>query len=104
MEVDYIALGQRIRSRRRALHLTQEALAERVGISASFLGHIERGSRVLSVETLVSLCTTLSATPNELLGMEHTALAAQLPQHVTVCVPSFLQGMADLLNNEQISE
>lgn len=52
MEVDYVALGQRIRSHRCALHLTQEELAERVGISASFLGHIERGSRVLSVETL----------------------------------------------------
>ena len=104
MEVDYVALGQRIRSHRRALHLTQEALAERVGISASFLGHIERGSRVLSVETLVALCTALSATPNELLGMGHTALAAQLRQRVTVNVPSFLQGLTDLLKNERISE
>lgn len=102
--LDYQALGQRIRSHRRALHLTQEALAERVGISASFLGHIERGSRVLSVETLVALCTTLSATPNELLGMEHTALAAQLPQRVTVSAASLLQGVTDLLKNLQIPE
>ena len=102
--MDYQALGQRIRTRRRALQLTQEALAERVGISASFLGHIERGTRVLSVETLLSLCQALAATPDELLGMEHTALAAQLPQRVTVSAASLLQGVTDLLKNLQIPE
>lgn len=50
--------------------LTQEQLAEAADISASFLGHIERGSRVLSVDTLLRLCTALRVTPNELLGME----------------------------------
>ncbi|MBQ7848452.1 MAG: helix-turn-helix transcriptional regulator [Clostridia bacterium] len=102
--MDYQALGQRIRTRRRAQQLTQEALAERVGISASFLGHIERGTRVLSVETLLSFCQALAATPDELLGMEHTALAAQLPQRVTVSAASLLQGVTDLLKNLQIPE
>lgn len=68
--VDYAALGERVRRFRREQHLTQEQLAERVGISASFLGHIERGERVLSMETFIGLCCGLSITPNELLGME----------------------------------
>ena len=102
--MDYGALGQRVRYLRRSAGLTQSALAERVGVSASFLGHVERGTRVLSVETLLALCNALSATPNELLGMEHASLSSQLPERVMVSVPSLLQGMADLLKNLQISE
>ena len=102
--MDYKAFGQRVRNLRRLAMLTQAELAERAGISASFLGHVERGTRVLSVETLVALCQALGVTPNELLGLEYASMTAQLPLHVTVCVPSFLQGMADLLKNEQISE
>ena len=53
--VDYKDLGRRVRALRRAAHLTQEELAEQVGISASFMGHVERGSRVASLDTLVAL-------------------------------------------------
>lgn len=97
--MDYKAMGQRVRNLRRAAGLTQTELAKQVGISASFLGHIERGTRVLSVETLMALCKALDATPNELLGMAHAKLSSQLPDSVTVSVPSLLQGMADLLKN-----
>ena len=102
--IDYVAIGQRIRALRRGAKLTQEELAQQAGISASFLGHIERGSRVLSVETLLALCGALSTTPNELLGMECVTLSAQLPERVMVSTPSLLQGVADLLKNLQISE
>ena len=49
---DYAAMGTRIRARRRELKLTQEKLAERVGISNSFVGHIERGEKKASLETI----------------------------------------------------
>lgn len=101
---DYVAMGQRIRALRRGAMLTQEELAQQAGISASFLGHIERGTRVLSVETLMALCNALGVTPNELLGMEYASLSAPLPERVIVSVPSLLQGVADLLKNLQISE
>ena len=58
--MDYIALGKRVRTSRLQLRWTQEMLAERVGISVSFLGHIERGSRKASLETLVSLANSLN--------------------------------------------
>lgn len=66
--MDYKDLGARIRTARRRLSLTQEELAEKTGISASFLGHIERGTRVASLETLVALCNTLNVTPEYLLS------------------------------------
>lgn len=38
----------------------------------SFLGHIERGSRIMSLETFVSICRALDAGADELLwGVAH---------------------------------
>ena len=77
--IDYTDMGHRIRIARRKQSLTQEALAEKVGISASFLGHIERGSRIASLETLIALCNTLKTTPNELL---RASLDDELTEHM----------------------
>ena len=65
--IDYRDLGGRIRMLRRVEHLTQTELAEKLGISLSFMGHIERGSRVASLETLVTICNELKTTPTHLL-------------------------------------
>lgn len=65
--MNYQDLGMRVRTLRQQMGLTQEVLAEKVGISASFMGHIERGTRVASLETLVALCNTLNTTPDYLL-------------------------------------
>ncbi len=64
----FISLGQRIRKTRRDKMLTQERLSEDAGISASFLGHIERGSRKASIETLVLLANALDIDANSLLA------------------------------------
>ena len=53
------AIGRRLRKQRLTLQLTQEQLAEKAGISFSFLGHIERGTRIASVETLARLSKAL---------------------------------------------
>ncbi len=66
--MDYMALGRRVRKRRKEMRLTQEMLAEKAAISPSFLGHIERGSRILSLDTLLRLCEALETTANDLLG------------------------------------
>ena len=40
--MDYQALGKRIREERLKLHLTQEKLAEDIGVSNTYIGLIER--------------------------------------------------------------
>ena len=50
-------------------HMTQEKLAERANISLSFLGHIERGTRKLSVETLYHIAESLKCSTDELMGI-----------------------------------
>ena len=50
--INYPEVGARIRQQREHIGMTQEQLGEACDLSASFVGHIERGSRKLSVESL----------------------------------------------------
>ena len=71
-DLDYGKIGMRIRQARKAKKLTQSELAGQCGISMSFLGHIERGTRIMSLETFVSICAALDAEADELLwGVAH---------------------------------
>ena len=67
--MDYAALGNRVRIRRSLLGITQAQLAERINVSTSYIGHIERGSRILSVNVLAALCTALQTSADFLLGI-----------------------------------
>lgn len=51
--MDYGMLGKRIKEERVKRHISREKMAEDLDISASYVGHIERGERCLTVETLV---------------------------------------------------
>jgi len=62
-KIDYVDFGVRLRKLRRQQGFTQDELAQAVGISTSFLGHLERGSRIPSMETLCMLCNTLKVFP-----------------------------------------
>ena len=95
--MDYILLGQRIRRYRQEKNLTQEQLAELVGISPSFLGHIERGSRIASLETVMKFCEVLDVTPNRLLSNVLQPDMA-LPETITLAPQEFLQEVARLLS------
>ena len=95
--MDYILLGQRIRHYRHAKKLTQEQLAERVDISPSFLGHIERGSRIASLETVMKFCEVLDVTPNKLLS-NVLQPEVELPETITLVPQEFLQEVARLLS------
>lgn len=57
--IDYKEMGNRIRVRRKELGLTQEKLAEKVEISTSHMGEIERGTSICSLAVLVNIATVL---------------------------------------------
>ena len=65
--MDYRKLGMRVRQQRVLNRLTQEQLAEKAGVSSSFIGHIERGEKKASVETVVALCNAMDISPSVLL-------------------------------------
>lgn len=57
---ELLLLGERLRNRRTALDLTQEAVANQVDISLRFYQMIERGERKVSLDTLIGLSKTLN--------------------------------------------
>ncbi len=49
---DDINIGERLREIRENMNMTREEFSEKIDITDSFLGQIERGERSLSVKTL----------------------------------------------------
>lgn len=65
--MDYYKIGQRIRKVRKAQGLSQEQLAERVGISVTHMSHIETGNTKLSLAVFVRLARSLDIQTDDLL-------------------------------------
>ena len=65
--MDYYAIGQRIRKVRKAKQLSQEQLAEKVGISTTHMSHIETGNTKLSIEVFAQIAVALDSRADELL-------------------------------------
>lgn len=60
-------LGNRIQRRRKQLNLTQEELAEKAGISTVYLGYLEQGRNVPSLEVLEKISKALKINIKDLL-------------------------------------
>lgn len=48
-------IGNKIYQLRRSINMTQQELADKIGISVTFLSEIENGRKSMSVDTLVNL-------------------------------------------------
>ena len=59
-------LSQMIRDKRKELSISQEKLAEKVGVTPSFVGQVERGESLPSVETLFAFVRFLNLDVNSL--------------------------------------
>ena len=66
-QLDYKALGARIRKVRKDKNITQEQLGEICALSAAHIGHIERGTRIPSLETVFRISSALSVSMDYLL-------------------------------------
>ncbi|MDR2600409.1 MAG: helix-turn-helix domain-containing protein [Oscillospiraceae bacterium] len=65
--MDYKELGNRIKTARLAVKMTQEALAERVNLSSGHIAHVERATTKVSLKALVDIANALNTTPDKLL-------------------------------------
>ena len=67
MELDYKAIGKRIKIARIKSDITQEQLAEKIEISPTHLSNIETGTTRVSLTTIVSIANALNVTMDDLL-------------------------------------
>ena len=87
--MDYYKIGQHIRKFRKAYNLTQEQLAEKVGISTSHMNHIETGNTKLSLPVFFYFSNALCIKTDELLyGLPQsnkTAIKEELEEIFNSC-------------------
>lgn len=58
-----LRISEVIREKRKAKGLTQEELAEKVGVSAGYVGQVERGELTPSLSVIAMLVDILALTP-----------------------------------------
>ena len=82
MELDYKAIGKRIKIARINADLTQEALAGQIELSPSHMSNIETGTTKVSLTTIVNLANALGVTVDDLLCDNIIHARAQMDRDV----------------------
>src|SRR5437763_16442079 len=77
------AMASNVRRERHARRLTQEELADRPGLSARYLGSIERGTVSASVTVLGRLAEALRIDPCDLIRKSHRRLFSGSADHTS---------------------
>ncbi len=68
--IDYKDIGARIRTVRQSRKMTQERLADAVGVGVTHISHIETGNSIPSLQVFVDILNTLHCSADELLCLE----------------------------------
>ncbi len=61
-------MGERIYFRRKALKLTQEELAEKIGVSTQMISNLELGKKAIRPENLINICSVLNISSDYVLS------------------------------------
>lgn len=74
MEIDYMAIGSRVRKFRLERGMTQERLSELSGLTPAHFSHIETGNTKVSLPSLLQIAMALGVTLDDLVyaNLVHT--------------------------------
>ena len=101
--MDSILVGEKIRDCRLAIALTQQQLAEKVGITPRYLGDIERGSKVPKLETFIRLLNGLNASADyvlmDVLNSAYKLKASMLEESIESLEPEERAKIMNILEN-----
>lgn len=79
MELNYGEIGQRIRKARLAAKVTQEQLAEKVGVGTTHISHIETGNSIPSLKLFVDVLNALGLSADAILCDQLDQAGAAFP-------------------------
>ena len=68
--MDKVAIGSRLRAARNMVKLTQEQLAEKVGIGTTYISDIERGAKFPSLSLFIKIVDALGVSSDYILRGE----------------------------------
>lgn len=101
--MDRILVGEKIRECRNARNLTQQELAEKVGITARYLGDIERGSKVPKLETFIKILNGLNASVDyvlmDVLNSTYKVKSSRLEKSIESLEPEERVKIINILEN-----
>ena len=100
-EIDYISIGERVRTFRRQKGWTQEELAEASDVEPSNISHIERAATKVSLPTLLRIANALEVTLDELvfasLVKSQNISLKMIDELLQDCTPQELQAIAEIV-------
>lgn len=67
MKSELEVIGENIRERRQFLNLTQNQLAQLMGVHRTYIGMVERGEKNITISSLVKIAKALQVDPKQLL-------------------------------------
>ena len=101
--MDYYEIGQRIRKIRKARGISQEQLAEKIGISTTHMSHIETANTKLSLSVFVSIAEALDVRTDALLYDDPrnsiTEITASVSEVLNCCDMKQAQIIAEIVKN-----
>lgn len=100
--IDYASVGYKVKQIRLKKHITQEQLAEAVGVGVTHISHLETGSGTVSLKVFIAIVNYLGCSADELLCKEiHTArpiVDNWLVELVADCDPTEVKIIADTIS------
>lgn len=100
MNITLQEVGKRLYERRKQLHMTQEELAERVGITAQTISTAELGKKAMRADTIIRVCGALDISADYLLfGYVSTQDLSILSQKVSQLTPEQYRHLEDAIDS-----
>lgn len=98
-------MGERIYFRRKALKLTQEELAEKIGVSTQMISNLELGKKAIRPENLINICSVLNISSDYVLsGNKSDNLVDEIAKKLNNLDSDelkFINQMIDYINNRK---
>ena len=95
------SIGQYIRKYRLSHKLRQEDLAEKTGLSPNYIGMVERGEKIPSLETFICIANTLGVSADmllvEVLDTGYTVKSSQLLEQTAKLTPEDRNRIFDVI-------
>ncbi len=109
--MDTSLIGKRIRKYRKEKGWRQEDFAEKIGLSVTYTGMLERGEKIPALETFITIANVLDVSPDLLLAdvvnAQYKIKASELMDQINALKPaernriySVVQTMIDFENNK----
>ena len=99
--MDKVAIGSRLREARNMVKLTQEQLAEKVGIGTTYISDIERGAKFPSLSLFIKIVDALGVSSDFILRGEIEAgkncVYDDITRKLDGLTPKQRLGVADLI-------